>query len=351
MARYRLRLAWDSSDAPPARGAGCRAHRLPSLMLAGALTARSSNGIGAAAGVAGRSPALSARGPSAAARVRMCDEDSSFTGSQQASCLDLLSTPSGEASASQCCAATSVSVSPKSGDRRRREELREQLPQLFIADDAPLPCLDAPLKPRYSLWVSMQGGNGRRNQQKALAEWEQQQREWQLGRAERQRETRQRQLEADERNRLDREAERQRLQRVREVEEAIQLREQQDAQQRELEAQEALRRAEEAEQLRIRCRPRACGTCGGDGACGACEGRGWTPVAYISAVFTDAAPSTTHPQRGAFQKGCGVCGGFGDDVFLGSFVPGTGRCQRCKGEGLVHAPAGGWLDDEEAEQI
>eukprot|EP00930_Biecheleria_cincta_P092809 TRINITY_DN8285_c0_g1_i2.p1 TRINITY_DN8285_c0_g1~~TRINITY_DN8285_c0_g1_i2.p1 ORF type:complete len:370 (+),score=58.98 TRINITY_DN8285_c0_g1_i2:78-1187(+) len=195
------------------------------------------------------------------------------------------------------------------------------------------------LVPHYDLWVTLHGGNGRWRQAKARQEWVFQVMEHEaLERARKQEADRQRarKLEVERIRRAEEEELRRR------VEEAEQERKRRKEEELRLQMQreeEARRRKLEEERLLAAQKPRPCEKCAGSGRCTACQGDGKLNTLFL-APTVGSRPSPIF--QGRRPRGCRACGGGGDGALASDFFPGSGKCDTCRGTGLIRPPPGGF---------
>jgi len=247
--------------------------------------------------------------------------------------------------------------SPFSGAVARAEALAKSSPldtattwKVGSDDDEELPGLyslkhgetrGGVLVPHYDLWVTLHGGNGRWRQVRARQEWEFQVMEHEASERARKQEAdrqRARKLEVERIRRAEEEELRRR------VEEAEQERKRKKEEELRLQMQredEARKRKLEEERLLAAQQPRNCEKCAGTGRCKHCGGDGRLNTLFL-APKVGSRPSPIF--QGRRPRGCRACGGGGDGALASDFFPGSGKCETCKGTGLIRPPPGGFRD-------
>eukprot|EP00933_Yihiella_yeosuensis_P064076 TRINITY_DN67414_c0_g1_i1.p1 TRINITY_DN67414_c0_g1~~TRINITY_DN67414_c0_g1_i1.p1 ORF type:complete len:377 (-),score=50.45 TRINITY_DN67414_c0_g1_i1:221-1285(-) len=204
---------------------------------------------------------------------------------------------------------------------------------------------DGTLLPPYQLWITLRGGNGSWRQARAREDWVRQCLEHAESEKARQEEEHRLRVRRAEQARIRRQEEEELRRRVEEAEVERRRRAEEQARLQALKDEEMRRRQIEEEQARILRLPRKCPDCRGSGRCPFCRGDGCRDALYLTSYLgNDRIPPIA---QGRMPRGCKDCDGCGDSS-SGDLVPGTGKCNRCKGAGKVAAPLGGWptMDDQ-----
>lgn len=195
------------------------------------------------------------------------------------------------------------------------------------------------LVPHYDLWVTLHGGNGRWRQAKARQEWVFQVMEHEASERARKQEADRQRARKLEVERIRRAEEEELRRRVEEAEQERKRRKEEELRLQMQREEEARRRKLEEERLLAAQQPRNCEKCAGTGRCTACQGDGRLNTLFL-APSVGARPSPIF--QGRRPRGCRACGGGGDGALASDFFPGSGKCDCCKGTGLIRPPPGGF---------